>query len=83
MSQLKVYIALTVYNYDASPRHQYIKHTCKSIEHAKHVVHRLETLKGIYIGGGRTGGWLDRHHGIYGFVDSIDGIFEQTTRRIA
>jgi len=78
-----IYIGLNVYNYDCSPRGQYIKHTCKSEEEAKHLVTRLNTLLGMYIGGGRTGGWLQRNHGVYGFIESIEGIFEQTTRRIA
>ena len=84
----RVYIALTVYNYDASPRYQRIKHVCSNVEQAKHLVHRLETLNTdnghpCYGHMGRTGGWLDRHTGIYGFVDSIEGIFEETTRKVA
>ena len=50
---------------------------------AKHLRDRLSTLKGIYVGGGRTGGWLERNHGIYGFIDEIGGIYEETTRRVA
>lgn len=84
----RIYIALTVYNYDRSPRHQRIEHVCQDVEQAKHLLHRLETLNtvnGVPVYGhtGRTGGWLERNHNIYGFIDSIEGIFEETTRRIA
>lgn len=43
---------------------------------------KLKMLMGPYIGGGRTGTWLYRHHGIYGFIDSIDGIYKEATERI-
>lgn len=79
----RVYIKLLVYNYDASPRHQTIEHNCKSVEHAKRLQSRLESLMGIRYSDNRTGGWLERNHSIYGFIEHIEGIYEETTRRLA
>ena len=63
---VRVYISLAVYDYYNSSRHRRIQHTCSSLEQAKHLVHRLETLMD-----GHTGRWLDRNHGVYGFIERI------------
>lgn len=77
----RIYILLQVYNYDCSSRYMRIKHICRDEQQAHHIVNRLETLEpGPY---GRTHGWLDRNHSVYGFIDKIEGIFEETTRRVA
>jgi hypothetical protein len=82
-----IYISLIVYNYGRSPRHHRIKHICQNVEHARHLMKRLQTLNtdnGLPCRGesGHTGRWLERNHGIYGFVDTIEGIFEETTRKV-
>jgi len=79
----KIYLRLLIYNYDASPRHQEIRHECESVEQAEHLRKRLQTLIGRNVTENRTGRWLDQHHGIYGFIEEIEGIYEETTRRIA
>lgn len=63
-------------------RHRWVKHFCDTEDQARKLVDRLTTLKGIYITGGRTGGWLDRNHSIYGFIDKIEGIFTETIEKV-
>jgi len=80
----KIYVRLHVYDYDLDSRHRVIKHICKDEQQAKHLVQRLESLNpGAFGPNDRTGGWLQRNHGIYGFITKVEGIFEETTRRIA
>jgi len=80
----RIYIKLWVYNYDRSPRTHCIEHECKSVEHAKHLVARLQSLFGLLYSDNRTGGWLERNHNIYGFIEhgGIMGIYEETTEKI-
>ena len=63
-------------------RNRWVKHYCDTEEQARKLVDRLTTLKGIYITGERTAGWLDRNHGIYGFIDKIEGIFTETIEKV-
>ena len=81
----RIYITLTVYNYDTSPRWQTIEHDCRSIEHAAHVVARLQKLiKGNHRSTGITRlPWLERNHRIYGTLERIDGVFLQLTGKIS
>jgi hypothetical protein len=80
----RVYIKLRVYDYDRSPRARWIEHDCKSVEHAKHLAKRLQSLQGVLYSDNRTGGWLMRNHNIDGFVEhgGIGGIYEETTEKI-
>jgi len=78
----KYYIRLLVYNYDASPRWQRVSHFCESQERASHTAWRLQKLIGLRSSDNRTGKWLDRNHGIYGFVERIEGIYQETTTKL-
>ena len=80
----RIYIKLWVYNYDRSPRAHWVQHNCKSVEQAQHLVKRLRSLQGILYSDNRTGGWLERNHHIYGFIEhgGIEGIYEEETRKI-
>jgi hypothetical protein len=78
----KIFVVLLVYNYDAYPRSQFIEHEVASVEKAKVLKARLGQLM---CGGSvknRTARWLDRHHGISGTVQRVDGIYERTMTRI-
>ena len=92
-TQKRVYISLVVYNYDCDSRYQTIQHNCDSIEQAKNLVDELKTLnieinmktKNRYLVSpemGRTGEWLERNYDIFGFIESVEGIFQETTERI-
>lgn len=79
----KIYLALTVYNYDASPRWERVKYTVKSEERAFTVARRLLALIGRADAcQGRTRRWLEQRFRIDGFVERVDGIFVEETRRI-
>lgn len=51
---------------------------CESLEAAERLRERLNRMPSH-----GTPGWLDKHYGIDGYVHRIDGIFKQTTERIA
>lgn len=80
----KFYIKLTVYNYDASPRMQTVRHDVKDVATAKRTADRLNRLiKGhVTTHENTTVNWLERNHRIYGFVERVDGIFREVTTRI-
>ncbi len=78
----RIYLRLLVYNYDTSPRGQWIEHTCHSVEHAKLVRDRLHKLMGVRYDQNHTDRWLDRNHHIYGIVEHVEGVYEETTRKI-
>jgi hypothetical protein len=82
METTRVYISLIVYDYDRSSRYRRIQHTCKDADSAFKLVGRLRALMGTQVCGGRSGGWLDRTYGIYGFIDKIEGVFEEVTRSL-
>ena len=76
----KTYIVLHVYDYDLDGRHRTVRHECRDLAHAEHLRKRLWKLTAH----GRTAGWLERNHHIYGQVlDTGDGVYEETTRRVA
>ena len=79
---IRVYISLIVYDYDYSSRYRRIKHICHDVKQAKHLIDQLFILKGTGITGGGHSRGLDRNHQIYGFIDTIEGIFEEITRKI-
>ena len=81
-STTRVYIRLSVYNYDASPRCQVVKHVCKSIDAAKRLSDRLRRLIGTRGSDNGTTRWLDRNKSIYGLVERVEGIFSEVTTRI-
>ncbi len=69
-----------VYDYDCSPRSHWVQHDCKSVQHARLLLKRLRSLQGIQESVNRTGRWLMRNHGIYGFIAPVGilGIYEET-----
>jgi hypothetical protein len=78
----RIYLKLGVYNYDASPRHEIMKHFVNTVEEAQRLKNRLYLLWSYDAGKNRTGKWLERQIGIYGFVEDIIGIFEETTKEV-
>jgi hypothetical protein len=78
----KIFVMLLVYDYDAYPRSRFIEHEVKSVERAKVLKARLTTLIGGDPVSGRTARWLDRHHGVSGFVQRVHGIYEKTVTRL-
>jgi hypothetical protein len=79
----RYYIQLQVYNYDAYPRQQTVRHYVESPSHAEQIAARLRKLVGRNIAENRTRRWVGNHLHIDGFIEAIDGIYEETTRRIA
>lgn len=79
----KYYISLLVYNYDASPRGQRKRKYFTSQEDARRTAWRLQRLIGFRSSDNRTGAWLERNFGIYGFVESIEGIYREETTQLA
>ncbi len=77
-SKERVYIKLTVYNYDASPRYQMVEHNCKSVADAKRTADRLRRLAKNTDGQS----FCERNFRIYGFVERVEGIFQEVTTRI-
>jgi hypothetical protein len=80
----RIYLLIEVYNYDRSPRVHTIEHVVATVEEARHLRDRLDTLMPWQLGlsGNRTGRWLDRNHRIYGFIERVVGIFEETTKEV-
>ena len=78
----KYYIQLEVYNYDASPRYQTIRHYVESPSHARQITARLQKLVGQNVTENRTRRWLNNHCGTDGFIDTISGTYEETTRKL-
>jgi hypothetical protein len=77
----KIFLVLLVYDYDAYPRSQFIEHEVTSVENAKVLKARLEKLMSDGCAKNRTGRWLDRHHGISGTVQRVDGLYRKTVTR--
>lgn len=80
----KFYIALRIYNYDASPRTQRLKYTVRGGEQrAREVAGRLTALIGRGgVADNRTGRWLESRLSVYGFIDHVEGIYRETTEKI-
>lgn len=78
----RIFIQLTIYNYDASPRAQYLQHNCRSLADAKRTADRLRRMVSTNVSANRTGRWLDNNHAIYGFIERVSGIFREVTTRI-
>jgi hypothetical protein len=81
MTEKKIYVRLLVYNYDSSPRCERHRYYCLTREEAFRIADHLRSgISPNYdTTQNRTGGWLDRKFRIYGFVDSVEGVFEETT----
>jgi len=80
----KFYIRLNVYNYDASPRGQSVRKYYFSEEKARTTAWRLQRLIGWRgPGENRSGAWLERNFRIYGFVESIEGVYREETTQLA
>lgn len=79
----RYYIQLQVYNYDSYRRQQAVRHYVESPSHAEQVAARLRRLIGKNITENRTRRWVSNHLHIDGFIESIDGTYEETTRRIS
>src|SRR5208282_4738582 len=76
----KIYVNLLVYNYDASPRHEYVRHTCADEKKARTLAIRLHKLIDARKGN-QTTRWLEQHTGS-GFVERVDGIYKEVTTRL-
>lgn len=76
----RFYLLLRIYNYDASPRHQSIQHNVASAEAGKKLASSLK----LFVPEKRTPAsrWLDRNHKVYGFIEQIVGVFEETTIKV-
>jgi|HubBroStandDraft_1064217.scaffolds.fasta_scaffold697637_3 hypothetical protein len=81
MKSDKIYINLLVYNYDASPRHEYVRHTVENEAKGRTLVLRLHKLIEARKGN-QTTRWLEQHTGISGFVERVDGIYKEVTTRL-
>lgn len=81
MKSDKIYINLLVYNYDRSPRHEYVRHTCEDEKKARTLAVRLHKLIDARKGN-QTTRWLEQHTGISGFVERVDGIYKEVTTRL-
>lgn len=76
---VELYLLLAVYNYDASPRTEIVRHKVKTVGEASLLAGKLK--KGIGATG-TTSEWLQRNHNIDGFIESIGGLFQSTLVRI-
>ena len=76
----RFYLLLRVYNYDASPRYQSVQHNVKSAESGKKLAARLRLFTPEKTC--PTSRWLERNHGVYGFIEQITGVFEETTVKV-
>jgi hypothetical protein len=81
-SKTRIFVQLNVYNYDASPRGQYLEHNCRSVAHAKQTADRLRRMVNTNVSANRTGRWLDNNYAINGFIERVSGIFHEVTTRI-
>jgi hypothetical protein len=77
----RYYIQLRVYDYDSYPRQQTVRHYAESPSHAERVFARLRRLVGGNLTENRTRRWVSGHLRIDGFIEAVDGIYEETTRR--
>jgi hypothetical protein len=78
----QILVMLLIYDYDAYPRSRFIEHEVKSFEDATVLKARLTKLAGDIPAKGRTARWLDRHHGVSGFVQRVDWIYERKLTRL-
>ena len=76
----RFYLLLRVYNYDTSPRHHDIQHNVASAEAGKKLLGRLKLFVPEKLT--PTSRWLQRNHNVYGFIEQIIGIFEETTIKV-
>lgn len=82
------YIRLRVYNWDASSRVQIVTHYIKpsaapsASARARHIATRLAKIVKSNQNIGRASKWLQRNHGIYGFIEAVEGVFVQSTERV-
>jgi hypothetical protein len=70
-----IYVSLLVYDYDRSPRGHRIRHFCKTLEEAQHLVHRLEQLTG----NGLLRPWLGKTGGV-GSKDTTESTTDLSKR---
>ena len=82
MKRPKLYLSLLVYNYDALPRLQEVRHRVESVGEAQVLAGRLNKLIGMNVPDNRTRGWLQKHHHIDGFVEVVRDLYQETTVRI-
>jgi hypothetical protein len=78
----KIYINLLVYDYDASPRQRFVRHTVETEAKARTLALRMHKLIGLRTSDNKTGRWLEQHTGISGFVERVDGIYKEVTTRL-
>jgi hypothetical protein len=79
----KLFVMLLVHDYDSIPRSQFIEHEVTSVEKAKVLRTRLEKLIGTKgFATNRTGRWLARYHGIDGFVQRVDWLYERIVTKV-
>jgi hypothetical protein len=77
----RFYLLLRIYNYDAFGHgHQSIQHNVASAEAGKKLASRLKLFVPEKLT--PTSRWLDRNHKVYGFIEQIVGVFEETTIKV-
>lgn len=78
----QLYLLLSVYNYDASPRGEVVRHKVRTVGEAQILAGRLKKLIGLRASDNRTGDWLAKNHHVDGFVENVAGLFQESLVRI-